>query len=238
MSTGSSTSPRITTRCARGSTADKSLPGGKSEEEFVGKYGFGVSTLYTGQPPQLVRGVQSREGSAWASGTCKSIKPCSSASRVAYNRTLFGENTDAAFAVALDRENFSRTGGCTRKAIEQVFQPEQLKTTYYNPKDAIVNKDPRMKDALRRYARAKCARPVSNTIIRMRSSPMFGSDLPPSRRAGRSRSKRCRLNNEAPSRHCRTMSERRPRKTFGSTKDIFEPVEEKILEEMFARKPQ
>src|SRR5215213_2019299 len=35
-----------------GMTADKRMPG-VSEREFVSRYGFGISTLYTGQPPQL-----------------------------------------------------------------------------------------------------------------------------------------------------------------------------------------
>ncbi len=35
--------------------ADKRLPG-VSKEEFVGRYGFGVSTMYTGLPPQLTTG--------------------------------------------------------------------------------------------------------------------------------------------------------------------------------------
>ena len=38
-----------------GMAADKKLPG-LSEEEFIGKYGFGLATLYTGQPPQLATG--------------------------------------------------------------------------------------------------------------------------------------------------------------------------------------
>jgi len=38
-----------------GMSADKSLPG-LSEEEFVNRYGFGVSTFYTGLPPQLATG--------------------------------------------------------------------------------------------------------------------------------------------------------------------------------------
>jgi hypothetical protein len=78
----------------------------------------------------------------------------SPADQVAYNRALLGDNTDATFAVALDIENFSRTGGCTLKAIESVFKPEQLKGTYMNPRDALVRNDPRMKAALRKYADA------------------------------------------------------------------------------------
>ena len=68
----------------------------------------------------------------------------SSADQVAYNQTLFGENNDASFAVAIETEDFSRTGGCTRSAIEQVFDPEQLTITYLNPKDALIEEDPRM----------------------------------------------------------------------------------------------
>ncbi len=39
----------------RGMSADKILPG-MSEEEFISKYGFGLSTFYTGEPPQLTTG--------------------------------------------------------------------------------------------------------------------------------------------------------------------------------------
>ena len=39
----------------KGMSADKRRPG-VSEEEFIGKYGFGVSTMYTGKPPQLSEG--------------------------------------------------------------------------------------------------------------------------------------------------------------------------------------
>src|SRR4029079_82795 len=36
----------------RGMVSDKSLPG-YSEEQFSREFGFGISTLYTGKPPQL-----------------------------------------------------------------------------------------------------------------------------------------------------------------------------------------
>ena len=38
------------------------------------------------------------------------------------------------------------------KLIEQVFKPEQLEATFYSPLNALINKDPRMKAALREYA--------------------------------------------------------------------------------------
>ena len=134
----------------RGMGADKNIPG-MSEEEFYIKYGFGVATMYTGRPPQLVDGYSpARVG--LGEQNVRIFNNLSLTDQVAYNRALFGENTDATLAVALETENLSLCGGCTRKAIEQVFKPEQLEVTYYNPLDAMINKDPRMKAALRQYA--------------------------------------------------------------------------------------
>lgn len=133
----------------RGMSADKRLPG-LSEEEFISKFGYGVSTMYTGKPPQLTTSYSpGREG--LGEQNVQIFKNLSPADQVAYNRTLLGQNLDATFAIGLETENFSRADGCTRKAIEQVFEPEQLKATYYNPKDALINKDHRMRGALRVY---------------------------------------------------------------------------------------
>lgn len=134
----------------RGMQADKTLPG-LGEKLFIAKYGFGISTLYTGKPPQLATGYSPAK-MGLGGQNIRIHKNLSRADQVAYNRALFGENTDVTFMIGLEQENFSRTGGCTRAAIEQVFDPEQLRATYYNPKDALVNKDPRMRAALREYA--------------------------------------------------------------------------------------
>jgi hypothetical protein len=134
----------------KGMTADKNLPG-VSEEEFTQKYGFGIATMYTGQPPQLATGYSPGKVGL-GERNVNIFRNLSPADQVAYNRALFGQNTDATFAVGLERESFARTEGCTREAIKQVFAPEQLAASYYNPKDAIINKDPRMKAALRKYA--------------------------------------------------------------------------------------
>ena len=134
----------------KGMNADKTLPG-VSEEDFVSKYGFGITTTYTGQPMQLVAGYSpGRIG--LGERNISIFKGLSAVSQVAYNRALFGENPEATFAIALERENFSRVGGCTREAVKQVFTVEQMSASYYNPKDALVNKDSRMKAALRKYA--------------------------------------------------------------------------------------
>jgi hypothetical protein len=136
----------------RGMKADKMLPG-LEEEEFIARYGFGISTLYTGEAIQLATGYSPAK-MGLGRRNIQIFLGLSPADQVAYNRAAFGESTDATFAVGLETENFSRCGGCTREAIAQVFEPEQLEASYYNPKDALINKDPRMKEALRKWSAA------------------------------------------------------------------------------------
>jgi hypothetical protein len=133
----------------RGMTSDKSLPG-LSERGYFEQYGFGISTLYTGKPPQLADETTPAK-IGLGKQNVETFQNLSPADQVAYNRTLFGDNPDASFAVAIETEDFSRTGGCTRTAIEAVFTPEQLSTTYLNPKDALIEQDPRMIDALAEF---------------------------------------------------------------------------------------
>jgi hypothetical protein len=134
----------------KGMVADKSLPG-LSERQYINQFGFGISTLYTGLAPQLADAITPAK-IGLGEQNVQIFNNLSPADQVAYNRTLFGENTDATFAVAIETEDFSRTGGCTRTAIEQVFTPEQLNTTYLNPKDALIEQDPRMIAALAEFA--------------------------------------------------------------------------------------
>lgn len=217
----------------RGMGADKSLPG-LSEEEFHAKYGFGVSTLYTGQPPQLATGYSpGRVG--LGERNVQIYKNLSPADQVAYNRTLFGENTDATFAVALETENFSRTGGCTRTAVEQVFNPDQLKATFYNPLDAFVNKDPRMKAALRKYAAEMHKKGFDydhpdevETDIRERLYAITGGGTVPVE--GLSREQRTALQ------ELQDYERRVAVVNFELQEEIFDPVEESIEKELFARK--
>ena len=136
----------------KGMAADKTLPG-LSEKAFIARHGYGISTFYTGKPPQLADGYNPGK-IGLGEQNVRIYKNLSPADKVAYNRALLGEDTNPTFAVALEIEDFSRTGGCTRTAIAQVFKPEHLKATYYNPKDALVNQDPRMKAALATFADA------------------------------------------------------------------------------------
>ena len=136
----------------RSMKADKMLPG-LDEEEFIARYGFGISTLYTGRPPQLATGYSPAKVGL-GERNVEIYKGLSPTDQVAYNRALLGASGDATFAVGLESEDFSRCGGCTRAAIENVFTPEQIESSYYNPKDALVAGDPRMRAALRDYAAA------------------------------------------------------------------------------------
>jgi hypothetical protein len=135
----------------RGMSADKRLPG-VGEEEFIEKYGYGIATLYTGLAPQLNEGYSpARVG--LGERNVEIFKALSAAERVAYSRALGGADASATLAVGLETEDFSRCGGCTREAVEEVFGEAQLRASYYNPVDAKINEDPRMKKALREYAK-------------------------------------------------------------------------------------
>jgi len=134
----------------RGMVADKSLPG-MVESQFIQQYGYGISTLYSGLAPQI-SDLSTPAKLGLGDQNVRIYQSLSPADQVAYSHTLFGEHPDATFAVALETEDFSRTGGCTRSAIEQVFSPEQFSATYLNPFDALVEQDPRMVAASEKYA--------------------------------------------------------------------------------------
>lgn len=121
--------------------ADKSAPGLR-ESEFRHQYGFGVSTQF--DKPIVKLGLGEENASM--------REALSPADQVAYDRTLLGRDPDAVFANALEAEDFSRTGGCTRKAVKQEFTKKELSESYINPGDQKVQQDPRVKSALKKYA--------------------------------------------------------------------------------------
>jgi len=134
----------------RGMTSDKSLPG-MFEGQFIDQYGYGISTLYSGLAPQLSE-LRTPAQIGLGEQNVQIFMSLSSVDQVAYSHSLFGEHADATFAVALETEDFSRTGGCTRSAIEKFFTPEQMNASFLNPFDALVDKDPRMVTANSEYA--------------------------------------------------------------------------------------
>jgi hypothetical protein len=134
----------------QGMTADKSLPG-MNEDRFIQEYGLGISTLYTGLAPQLSE-LRTPAQIGLGEQNVRIYQNLSPADQVAYSQTLFGEHPDATLAVALEAEDLSRTGGCTRAAIEKFFTLEQMSSTYVNPFDVLIDQDPRMIEANARFA--------------------------------------------------------------------------------------
>ena len=216
----------------KGMVADQSLPG-LSEEEFVEKHGFGIATQYTGKAPQFADGYCPGKVGL-GERNVQIFKGLSPADQVAYNHTLLGEHTDATFAVGLEIENFSRCGGCTLKAIEQVFKPEQLKASYYNPRDAMIKNDPRMKAALREYAAEmrkegfEYAHPddVEADVRSRLYAITAGGTIPIEKLSPEQRDAFKKLQDHE--RRAATIS-------FQLQEDIFDPVEEKIERELFSR---
>jgi hypothetical protein len=219
----------------RGMSADKKLPG-LSEDEFIDKYGYGVSTFYTGRPPQLESGYSPGK-IGLGERNVAIYRSLSAADQKAYNHALFGQNTDATFAVGLEQENFSRTDGCTRKGIEHVFSPGQLSASYYNPKDALINKDPRMKAALRTYSLEMrregfdYAHPddVEADIRRRLDALTRSGSIPVDKMSPEQL---------AALKSLQDYERRVAKKNQELTEELFDPVEEQIQKEMFARPVQ
>jgi hypothetical protein len=109
---------------------------GLTDRQYHERWGYSISTRFDDPVRTIGLGpnVQMMEG-------------LSPADHEAYELTLLGPARDSDFAFALDDEDFSSTGGCTREAVAQVFTPEQLEGTYVNPKDVLVEQDPRVVEA-------------------------------------------------------------------------------------------
>ncbi len=216
----------------KGMQADK-RESGLSEEEFIEKNGFGVATKYTGKPPQLADGYSPAKVGL-GEQNIRIFQKLSPQDQVAYNRALFGENTDASFAVGLETENFSRCGGCTLEAIKQVFKPEQLKASYYNPIDAKVRNHPAMKAALRLYqaemskAGYKYNHPdeVEPNVRELLAAITGGGTIPVEKMSPEQ---------QASLKALRAYELKVAKVSFKLQKTIFDPAEEKAQKELFSR---
>jgi hypothetical protein len=105
-----------------------------SREDYHRRWGYGETTRFDDPVRTVGLGPQNLQ-------IFNSLpKP----DQVAYNRTLFGENPDMTFVWALDEEDFSETGGCTRKGAAAAFTPSQMSGSFENPKDVLVESDPRI----------------------------------------------------------------------------------------------
>jgi hypothetical protein len=217
----------------RGMLADKTLPG-MDEEEFIKEHGFGISTFYTGVAPQLSEGYSPARTGLGDQNT-QIFKNLSPADQVAYNRALLGRNTDATFAVGLEQENFSRCGGCTLEAVKAVFKPDQLGATYYHPLDTLINKDPRIKAAVRKWSEAmrdegfKYNHPddVEPDLTARLYAITEGGNTPVTQLSPEQ---------QAALKKLQEYERRVAVIAFELQEDIFEPVEEQIEKEMYSRK--
>ncbi|MEY9159266.1 hypothetical protein [Bradyrhizobium japonicum] len=218
-----------------GMSADKSLPG-LSEEEFVNRYGFGVSTFYTGLPPQLSTGYSpARVG--LGERNVQIFRKLSPADQAAYNRALFGDDTSSTFAVALEIEDMSRTGGCTRKAVAQTFKPDQLKASHYNPQDALINKDSRMKAALG-YWQREMKKVGFEYGHPDEIEPDLRNRLNALTEGGKLLVDKMSADQKAALRKLQDFERSVAAKAFKMSEEVLKPVEERIQEEMFSRKVQ
>lgn len=114
---------------------------GYTRRTYKEKWGLGVTTRFDNPPRDVGLGPNLE---IW-----QNLPP---ADQEAYARTLWGDpDTKFDFVFAFDEEDFSETGGCTRKAVSRVFTQVQIKGAYVNPKDVLVENDPRVIEAQDRW---------------------------------------------------------------------------------------
>jgi hypothetical protein len=121
--------------------SDKSAPG-LSGDDYVKQYGLGITTQFD-QP--LVEFGAGPQNASYLDG----LPP---ADQVAFKHTLWGESPDWNHAHALEAEDFSQSGGCTRSAAEQTYTPTEISGAYVNPADIRLEQDPRMIAAIKKWS--------------------------------------------------------------------------------------
>lgn len=114
-----------------------------SRHDYHQRWGYGETTRFDDPVRTVGLGPQNLE-------IFNALPP---SDQEAYNFTLFGEDPHLTFAWTLDEEDFSETGGCTRKGISSAFTRYQMSGTYENPKDVLVEEDPRIVKATDAWVR-------------------------------------------------------------------------------------
>jgi hypothetical protein len=125
--------------------SDKSAPG-VSSEDYVKQFGLGITTQF--DKPIVIFGAGPTNNTT--------LQGLAESDQVAFKRALWGENTEWNHVRALEEEDFSQTGGCTRSAAEQTYKPTELNGSYVNPADKLLAQDPRVIAATATWA--KCMR--------------------------------------------------------------------------------
>ena len=118
-----------------------------SDEDFLKQFGYGISTLWG-------------RGGAQADPNQRYRASLGPADRRAYERALWGENSGATFQAAVDSGDFTKLGGCTRRATEAVFGGAQVLTRLQGKLDALderILEDQRMVRAVERWTSCMAA---------------------------------------------------------------------------------
>jgi hypothetical protein len=130
--------------------SDQTAPG-VSSDDYVKQFGLGITTQL--DPPIVMFGA----GPVNATNLEGMLAP----DRVAFVRALWGEATDWNHAHALEAEDFSQTGGCTREAAEQTYTVTELSGAYVNTADILLEQDPRMVAAIESWSECMRAEGLS-----------------------------------------------------------------------------
>lgn len=113
-----------------------------SDEDFLKQFGYGITTLWG-------------RGNGNADPNDRVRAGLGPADRRAYDRTLWGENAGATFAAAVENGDFTKLGGCTRRATEAVFGGAQVLTQLQSRLDQLDERilaDQRMVRAVEKWA--------------------------------------------------------------------------------------
>jgi hypothetical protein len=114
-----------------------------SDEDFLQQFGYGISTLWGRGRPDADPNYRLR----LALGR---------ADRKAYDRALWGENSGSTFTAAVDSGDFTKLGGCTRDATEEVFGGARVLTKVQGKLDQLeerILQDQRMVRAIERWSK-------------------------------------------------------------------------------------
>ena len=122
-------------------TRDKSAPG-LSGDDYVRKYGLGITTQF--DKPLIVFGA-GPENNAY-------LDRLPPADQTAFRRALWGETPDMNHPRAVEEEDFSTTGGCTRSSAERTYSKTELSGSYLNPGDRLLAQDARMIRAFEKWS--------------------------------------------------------------------------------------
>ncbi len=143
----------------RAAMESNSRPSGVSEKEFRAQYGYGITTLYEAQLTQ----AQNSQGEP--NKKVRAALPA--ADRVAYDRALYGDNPGATFAAALDSEDLTGLGGCTKQSVDAVFPANEVRRLRLTGQDAVGERalqDPRVVEAIRGWS--TCMRSAGHTYAK------------------------------------------------------------------------